>query len=116
LQVRDLPRERPRRLFTMGAATSLLNPKLAMIFLSLLPQFINYQDGSVLRQSLALGSSLIVAFASVNGLVALCSGGMATFLSSRPGLLLAQRWTMGVILLALGAHMTMDAVKLGGVY
>ncbi|KVA72399.1 lysine transporter LysE [Burkholderia ubonensis] len=115
LEVRDLPREQPRRLFAMGAATSLLNPKLAMIFLSLLPQFINDHDGSVLRQSLVLGSSLIVAFASVNGFVAVCSGALATFLASRPGLLLAQRWSMGVMLLALGAHMAMDALKAGGI-
>ncbi|MFM0739241.1 LysE family translocator [Paraburkholderia xenovorans] len=116
LEVRELPREQPRRLFAMGAATSLLNPKLAMIFLSLLPQFIDYQNGSVLRQSLVLGSSLIVAFASVNGFVAICSGGMATFLANRPGLLLAQRWTMGVVLFALGAHMSMDALRLAGIH
>ncbi|KWI46810.1 lysine transporter LysE [Burkholderia ubonensis] len=115
LEVRDLPREQPRRLFAMGAATSLLNPKLAMIFLSLLPQFINDHDGSVLRQSLVLGSSLIVAFALVNGFVAVCSGALATFLASRPGLLLAQRWSMGVMLLALGAHMTTDALKAAGI-
>lgn len=115
LEVRDLPRERPRRLLAMGATTSLLNPKLAMIFLSLLPQFIDYQDGSVFRQSLMLGSLLIVAFASVNGLVAICSGSMATFLSRRPGFLLAQRWMMGIVLIALGAHMTVDALKLAGI-
>ncbi|MFM0645213.1 LysE family translocator [Paraburkholderia bryophila] len=114
LEVRDLPREQPRRLLAMGATTSLLNPKLAMIFLSLLPQFIDYQAGGVLRQSLVLGSSLIVAFASVNGFVAICSGSMATFLASRPGLLLAQRWVMGCVLLALGGHMAIDAVRLAG--
>lgn len=115
LEVRELPRERPRRLLAMGATTSLLNPKLAMIFLSLLPQFIDYQGGSVFRQSLMLGSLLIVAFASVNGLVAICSASMATFLSRRPGLLLAQRWMMGVVLIALGVHMTVDALKLAGI-
>ena len=98
----------------MGATTSLLNPKLAMIFLSLLPQFIDYQHGSVLKQSLALGGSLIVAFATVNGLVAICSGSMATLLSRRPGLLLAQRWAMGTVLAVLGAHMCVDALKLAG--
>lgn len=116
LEVRDLPRERPRRLFAMGAATSLLNPKLAMIFLSLLPQFINYHDGSVFRQSLTLGSSLIVAFASVNAFVAVCSGSMATFLSSRPGFLLIQRWIMGAVLVVLGAHMTIDTLKAAGMH
>ncbi|KWK19064.1 lysine transporter LysE [Burkholderia stagnalis] len=114
LEVRELRREQPRRLFAMGAATSLLNPKLAMIFLSILPRFINAQDGSVLRQSLVLGASLIVAFALVNGFVAICSGGMATFLARRPGLLLAQRWTMGAMLFALGAHMAADALKAAG--
>ncbi|KVX65956.1 LysE family translocator [Burkholderia stagnalis] len=114
LEVRELRREQPRRLFAMGAATSLLNPKLAMIFLSILPQFINAQDGSVLRQSLVLGASLIVAFALVNGFVAICSGSMATFLARRPGLLLAQRWTMGAMLFALGAHMAADALKAAG--
>lgn len=116
LEVRDLPRERPRRLLVMGATTSLLNPKLAMIFLSLLPQFIDYQNGSVLRQSLALGSSLIVVFATVNGLVAVCSGSMATLLSRRPGLLLAQRWAMGLVLGVLGMHMAVDASRSAGIY
>ncbi|WP_104656026.1 LysE family translocator [Ralstonia insidiosa] len=116
LEVRDLPREQPRRLLVMGATTSLLNPKLAMIFLSLLPQFIDYQHGSVLKQSLALGGSLIVAFPTVNGLVAICSGSMATLLSRRPGLLLAQRWAMGAVLGVLGAHMCVDALRLAGVY
>ncbi len=114
LEVRDMPREQPRRLLAMGATTSLLNPKLAMIFLSLLPQFIDYRAGGVLKQSLVLGSSLIVAFASVNGFVAICSGSMASFLASRPGLLLAQRWVMGCVLLALGGHMAIDAVRLAG--
>jgi threonine/homoserine/homoserine lactone efflux protein len=115
LEVRNLPREQPRRLFVMGATTSLLNPKLAMIFLSLLPQFIDHQNGSVLEQSLVLGASLIVAFASVNAFVAICSGSLARFLSTRPTLLLAQRWAMGVVLTALGVHMVADALKLAGI-
>jgi threonine/homoserine/homoserine lactone efflux protein len=115
-QVRDLPRERPRRLFAMGLTTSLLNPKLAMTFLSLLPQFINYRDGDVLRQSLVLGSSLIIAFASVNGFVAICSGSMAAFLSRRPGLLTVQRLAMGAMLMVLAANMAVDALRQGPIY
>jgi threonine/homoserine/homoserine lactone efflux protein len=93
-----------------------LNPKLAMLFLSLLPQFIDYRDGSVLRQSLVLGSSLIIAFASVNGFVAICSGSMAAFLSRRPGLLTVQRWAMGAVLMVLAASMALDAWRHGPVY
>lgn len=112
LEVRDLPREGPRRLLAMGATTSLLNPKLAMIFLSLLPQFIDPQQGSVLHQTLLLGSILIVAFASANGTVAICSGSMAAFLARRPKYLLAQRWIMATLLLMLALRMAADAWRM----
>lgn len=100
--------ERPRRLFAMGAATSLLNPKLAMLFLSLLPQFIDYQAGDVFRQSMLLGASLVVAFAAVNGAVAIGSGSLAGFLAKRPNWLRAQRWVMGLMLFSLAAKMALD--------
>ena len=68
-EIRELPGEPPLRLLAMGATTSVLNPKLAMLFISLLPQFIDYQKGHVLGQSLLLGSILVSAFASANGMV-----------------------------------------------
>ncbi|SKC96017.1 Threonine/homoserine/homoserine lactone efflux protein [Burkholderia sp. CF099] len=109
LQIEAASIERPRRLFAMGATTSLLNPKLALIFLSLLPQFIDYRAGGVFRQSLTLGFSLIFAFASVNTAVATFSGNLARFLSTRPNWLGVQRCVMGAMLFALGAKMALDA-------
>ncbi len=88
-EIRELPGEPPLRLLAMGATTSVLNPKLAMLFISLLPQFIDYQQGHVLGQSLLLGSILISAFACANGLVAICSSSIAACLRRRPALMLA---------------------------
>src|ERR1700722_3386518 len=53
-QGRALPADRPARLFTMGFVTTLFNPKIAVMYLSLLPQFITPAagHGSVLAQSL----------------------------------------------------------------
>src|SRR5436190_8220295 len=53
-QIRDLPKDSPKKLFTMGFVTNLLNPKIAVMYLSLLPQFISPDHGSVLAQSLML--------------------------------------------------------------
>jgi threonine/homoserine/homoserine lactone efflux protein len=111
-EVRELSRESPLRLLAMGATTSVLNPKLAMLFISLLPQFIDYQRNDVFGQSILLGSLLIAAFAFANGLVALGSSGMANFLRNRPALLLAQRWAMGIMLGGLGVHMGIASSKL----
>ncbi|AQH01527.1 lysine transporter LysE [Burkholderia sp. KK1] len=111
-EVRQLSKAPPMRLLAMGATTSLLNPKLAMLFISLLPQFIDHQRTDVMGQSLMLGALLIAAFALANGLVALGSSGMAKFLNGRPTLLLAQRWIMGVMLAGLGISLGVDSLRL----
>lgn len=41
LAVRQLPTDPPHRLFLMGLLTNLLNPKIAVLYISLLPQFID---------------------------------------------------------------------------
>jgi threonine/homoserine/homoserine lactone efflux protein len=66
-QVRELPKDSPAKLISMGFLTNLLNPKAAMLYLSLLPQFIDPHRGAVLSQSLALGGSQIVISLTVNG-------------------------------------------------
>ena len=109
LQVKTVQAERPRRLFAMGAMTSLLNPKLALVFLSILPQFIDYGAGGVLTQSLRLGLALTVAFASVNALVAVLSGRAAAVMTGQQHWLLVQRWFVGGMLLLLGSRMALEA-------
>ncbi len=83
-QVRELPADSPRRLFTMGFATSLLNPKIAVMYLSLMPQFIEPGHGSVLLQSLVLGSTQIAISVTVNAMIAVMAGSIAVFLAGRP--------------------------------
>src|SRR5688572_16753020 len=58
-QVRPLPADSHRRLFSMGLLTSLLNPKVAALYLSLLPQFIDPTVGSILGQTILLGMTQI---------------------------------------------------------
>jgi len=108
-QVKKLQVDGPRKLFAMGFVTNLLNPKIAMLYLALLPQFIDPTAGSVLTQSLALGSIQIVISVSVNAMIALAAGSIALFLGTRPTWLLLQRWLMGTVLAGLAVKMAFEA-------
>ena len=108
-EVRDLPAHRPARLFAMGFVTNLLNPKIAVMYLSLLPQFIAPDRGSVLVQSLVLGCTQIVISITVNAAVAVTAGSLASLLARRPNWLLVQRWLMGTVLAGLALRMATDA-------
>jgi threonine/homoserine/homoserine lactone efflux protein len=110
-QVRDLPKDDPRKLFVMGLVTNLLNPKAAVLYLSLLPQFIDPKIGHVLNQSLALGFTQIVISLSVNATIALAAGSIASFLTQRPAWAVVQRWLMATVLAGLAVKMATEARK-----
>ena len=104
-QVRELPADSPRRLFMMGFVTNLLNPKIAVMYLSLMPQFIEPGHGSVLLQSLVLGGTQIAISVTVNALIAVMAGSIAVFLAGRPVWQQVQRWLVGTVLAALAVRM-----------
>jgi threonine/homoserine/homoserine lactone efflux protein len=108
---RPLPADSPRRLFTMGLLTCLLNPKIAVLYLSLLPQFVNTSQGHVGEQSFELGLAQIVIAVTVNGLIALSAGTIAAFLNRRPVWLRLQRYIMGTVLGALAIRIATDRSK-----
>ena len=108
-EVRNLPKDSSRKLFTMGFVTNLLNPKIAIMYLSLLPQFINPDHGSVLAQSLLLGTTQIVVSISVNAVITVLAGSLPIFLAARPSWQIVQRWLMGTVLGALATRMVMES-------
>lgn len=107
----ELPPDSPRRLFTMGLVTNLLNPKAALLYLSLLPQFIDVQAGHVMLQSFMLGGIQIGISMLGNTVFILAAGALAAFLSTRPTWLRFQRYLMGTVLAALAVKLATDRSK-----
>ena len=103
--VRSLPADPPWRLFSMGLVTNLLNPKIAVMYVALLPQFIEPARGQVLSQTLVLGSTQILISLSVNACITMLAGGVSRFLQHRPRWVLAQRWLMGCVLFGLALRL-----------
>jgi threonine/homoserine/homoserine lactone efflux protein len=107
----ELPVDSPRRLFTMGLLTNLLNPKAAIMYLSLIPQFVRPEAGHVLAQGFMLGGVQILVSLAVNLLIVAAAGGIAVFLARRPGWLRMQRYLMGTVLGALAVHLATDRAR-----
>ncbi|AOV16233.1 lysine transporter LysE [Acidihalobacter aeolianus] len=106
-ELRALPIARGRRLYLSALLTALLNPKAAVLYLSLLPQFMT-PHGDVFLQSIELGTTQILVSLTVNGLIVIAAGSVAVFLTRRPAWVLMQRWLMGVVLLGLAARLAFD--------
>ena len=110
-QVRDLPEDSPRKLFAMGFVTALLNPKIAVLYFSLLPQFISPDQGAVLTQLLALGATQIAISITFNTIFIIMAGSIAAFLAGRPAWAVIQRWLMATVLTGLAFRMATEAQR-----
>jgi threonine/homoserine/homoserine lactone efflux protein len=107
-EARQLPVDAPVTLFRMGFVTNLLNPKVAMFYLSFFPQFLHPERGGVLWQSLQLGVLQIGISGTVNALLILGAGSITAFLSRSAGWLRAQRYVMGSVLGLLAVRIAME--------
>ena len=110
-QIRNLSPDSPRKLFAMGVVTNILNPKIAVMYLSLLPQFIAPDHGSLLAQSLLLSAVQVAISISVNTMIVMLAGSIAAFLAGRPAWLVIQRWLMGTVLTGLAVRMATEAQR-----
>ncbi|VTR47420.1 LysE family translocator [Sphingobacterium thalpophilum] len=107
----DIPKDKPRKLFLMGFLTNLLNPKMAVFYLSFFPQFIKPEYGSILGQSMALGITQIFISFTINFIIVMTAAKMASFLTRNPLWVRAQKWFMASVLTFLAIKMVLSKAK-----
>jgi threonine/homoserine/homoserine lactone efflux protein len=106
---RALPPDSPLRLFFMGFLTNALNPKIAVFYLAVFPQFVRPEHGSVLGQSVQLGLIQIAVSFSVNLVLILTAARLAAWFARNPLWLAVQRWVMGFVLAGLAVRLALDS-------
>ena len=91
-----------RRSFTQGIIVNIFNPKVALFFLSFLPQFIDTGRGSPALQSLILGSTFVLIGCITDALYALTASALRARLLTGRSLPFVQRYVAGTVFVLLG--------------
>ena len=107
----DLKEDKATKLFSMGFFTSVLNPKIAVFYLSFFPQFIKPEYGNIFLQSLQLGITQMCVSFSVNFLIVLSAVKMSFWFSQNPFWVKVQKWLMASVLSGLALKMALDKSK-----
>ena len=101
-ELEGVPRRPLARTFREGVVVNVLNPKTALFFYSLLPQFVNPEGANAQVQMLALGAIFVVIAFTTDSLWALVSGSAADWLRGRRRFAKIDRYGAGTIFVGLG--------------
>jgi threonine/homoserine/homoserine lactone efflux protein len=92
----------PRRAFTQGVIVNTLNPKVALFFLSFLPQFIDPDRGPAWSQSFVLGSLFVVLGLITDGAWAFLASAVRGALLRGKAMPFIRRYVSGSMFVTLG--------------
>jgi threonine/homoserine/homoserine lactone efflux protein len=106
-----LPAVPDRVLFRQALAASVLNPKVAVFYLSLFPQFINPVAGSVFGQSVVLGIVHVLVSLVFDSVLVTIAALLSGWFIRRPAWLRAQRWFLGSAFGALAIWLALSPVR-----
>jgi len=98
-------------LFRQGWLTNILNPKVALFFLALFPQFIEPSQGSVAAQIMVLATILNTTGLLVNGIVILVADRAGTAIAASERANRFARYFTGIVFTGLAARLAFDTSK-----
>ncbi len=107
----NLKKDTPLKLFNIGLLTNVLNPKMAIFYLSFFPQFIKPEYGSILSQSFQLGAIQIIISFTINFLIVISAAKMSIWFSKKPIWLRIQKWFMASVLTGMALKIALSKAK-----
>ena len=102
VELNDVQKSSYQKIFMQGLITNVLNPKVALFFLSFLPQFIHPESPNFKQHILFLGMWFAVQGTLILIVVALLTGYFRQMLETKPGFWKWQERITGSILVILG--------------
>jgi threonine/homoserine/homoserine lactone efflux protein len=103
----DKQRMSTKRMFLMGMATSVMNPKGILLFFSYFPQFVVPEAGNVTSQLFVIGTLFTVMCGLVYGTYGFFSGAIGERLSAEPRIATVMKWFTGSVLIGLGVRLAL---------
>jgi threonine/homoserine/homoserine lactone efflux protein len=97
----QVPAESSGKLLVKGMMTNLLNPKTAILYITVIPQFVDRERGHLALQILILGLIQIGVALAVNSLIVITAGSAARFIAQRPAWVRAERYITALALTGL---------------
>lgn len=99
----DQPGISVRRAFRQGVIVNALNPKTALFFLSIFPQFVQLDRGHTTLQSLVLGAVFVALATVFNGTYCILASGLRDRVLRGQALPIMRRYVSGTMFIGLGA-------------
>jgi len=109
ISLAGLPRERSP--FWQGVMTEVLNPKTALFFLSIIPQFVNRTGGHVFLQFVLLGMFSVTLNTSADLVVTLLAGPLGQRIRGSERFRRSQRTLTGAVMVGLGGYLAFGESK-----
>jgi threonine/homoserine/homoserine lactone efflux protein len=103
-----MPAESPRKLMIKGMMTNLLNPKTAILYITVIPQFADRERGHLALQMLILGLIQIGVALAANSLIVITAGSVAGFITQRPVWVRAERYITALALTGLAIRVVIS--------
>ena len=97
-----------RALYARGVIMNISNPKVAIFFLALLPQFVDIGAGSVTLQVMLLGLVFLLCAFAVFCVVALCAGYLGNWLRYSPGASVIMHRLAGLVFVGLAVSLALS--------